>query len=410
MTRRVTLPAALLFLSGCQWLIGGDGSECTTDFDCPIGTFCSADRCIDAPSPTPDAQPDIAEIADLAVPDIGVDASQDAAVPDAFDMFVPRPDAAVPGEIEAPFADGACFSNSASIQLGAGMTYVPRGLCTRYGVLWTAATPTGHALNLSRVWPVDETVITTPVTDGARLSTFDGRFIAFSAPGLSGAPMPMVLDLAMRVPEAIAIRDVAVSEVRRGNRLTAYVTEGKVFLTPDAEDFATFVDCSQPGARQWGVAPAQNRVAWFERAVGGSTRVVIADPATCRNRVVFPAGDAIAPDARIESAGERWLWIATIDGQSQVVGLAPDARGRLRPLRLPFLSAPAQIAANSEWIAAVSFTRGGWQIEAQHLDDDRLRDLSSGSINNRNPMIWNGYLSWAVMNRQGWEVQYAPLR
>ena len=396
-------------LSGCQWLLGDDGSECSTATDCPARMLCTIGRCVDDPTPAPDAR-----VADLGTADMTTERAVDAAPADldaGDEGVMPRVDAALPGEIDAPFPDGACFSNSASIQLGAGITYVPHGLCTRFGVLWTTDTPGGRALNIARVWPPDETVITVPMAADARVSTVDGRFIAFATPGLQGAPTPAVLDLAARAPDPVVIRDVPVSEVQRGYGMTAYVTDGTLFLNPDAEMFSTFVDCSQPATRQWGVALSQSRVAWFERAlVGGPTRVVIADPTTCRNRVVFPAQGVIATDARVESAGARWLWIAAGPTGSQVVGLAPDARARLRPFALQMATSPSQIAAHGDWLATVSYGEGAWRIEALHLDDDRVIDLSAGSSNHRNPLIWNEYLSWAVMTRQGWGVQYAPLR
>lgn len=406
LTRRATLPIGLLLLTGCQWLLGGDGSECAAAIDCPERMVCAVGRCVEDPGGEPVM--DAGDAADAGVLDMTPDAEPDATAP--RDMFMPRADAALPGEIEAPFAEGECFSNSASIQLGAGVTYVPHGLCARFGVLWTTDTASGRTLNIARAWPPDAAVIAVPIAPDARISTVDGRFVAVAVPGLDDAPTPAVIDLAMRVIEPQVIRDVPVSEVRRGHGLTGYLSEGRLFLTPDAEGFTTFLDCGQAGTRQWGVGLSHGQVAWFERAdVGGPARVVIADSTTCSNRVVYPAQGAIAADARIESAGDRWIWIATRDGQAQVAGLAPDERGRLRPLGVATPGAPVQIAAQGDWLAVVSYVGGSWRIEALHLEDDRVRDLSAGSTNHRNPLIWNGYLSWAVLNRQGWGVQYAPL-
>lgn len=403
---RTLLSVALLALPGCQWLLGGDASECGDADDCPMAMTCEVGRCVpDTQTPIIDAAPleedgEVVEIArDIGVVDQGpVDAQVDAALVDA----------ALPAEIDPPFADGRCFDGAGQVDLPPGDTLVPRGLCTPYGVLWTRSGPDGAELVVSRTVPVEPLVVL-PISADARVSTRDGRLVAYRSPDATGRAVPTVLDLAAQRPTPTVIRPLSATEAIRGNGLTTYVHDGGVVVHPDAEAFGTFVECAAPGRIQWGPAVSGSRIAFFERGAGGGAQVVLADLATCRNRVILPTRGTVDGGARVHRVGERWVWIARDADGPAVHGVAPDARGRLRPLRQALEHAPLELAGEGDWLVAVAYDAGAYRIDALNLAQNRYRPLSDGASNHRRPLVWNGLVTWAAMSRQRWGVQYVPL-
>jgi hypothetical protein len=398
----------VLVLTGCQWTLGGDGSECSEDGHCESGQTCTVGRCITRESTTErrmdaDVTPDM-PMMDMDVPDEGE--VLDRTVFDDRDATLV--DASMPGEISPVFPDGRCFDGVGTIPLESGQTHVPRGLCTPYGRLWTAEGSAGIELRIDR--NDGEPPQTVPVGAQTRLSS-DGRFVAFRAPDLSGRITPHLLDLAQRELTPIELLDAPVSEVLRGNGLTAYVQDGKLSLHPDAANFSVYLDCSQPDTVQWGVGLSRTRAAWFERNVrGGPIRLVLADTETCQNRIIRPVEGTVPVDGRVHSVGARWLWVAfTFEGTPQVQGIAPDTRGRLRPLRLDLPFTPLEIAGEGDWLVGISYTGGAYRISTIQLGMNLQEDRSAGRTNHRQPIISNGYLTWAALGPTGWEVQYAPL-
>lgn len=395
-------------LTGCQWLLGGDASECARDTDCPADMVCDIDRCVIGVRPV-----------DMDPVEAQMDATLDMLLPDmtppldqaVIDMHVDAAlvDAALPAEIEPVFPDGRCFDGAGMIELARGDTLIPRGLCTPYGVVWTRSGADGARLAVSRTVPVAD-LVAHPIDRAAQITTADGRFIAWHGPNEDGVSTPMVLDLAARAPTPVELRPIAVTEVQRGRATTAYVHAGGVFVHPDAEDFATFVDCSMPDQVQWGVALSGARVAFFERAArGGPAQLVIADTATCRNRVIHATEGAVDRDARVLRIGARWVWLARAGSGPTVRALVPDARGRLRPTAIALEVPPLEIAGEGDWLVGVGYQTGAYRIDALNLAQNRYRALSEGASNHRRPHLWNGQLTWAAMIRQRWGVQYVTL-
>lgn len=399
-----------LGLTGCQLLLGGDdAAECAQAADCPDGQTCLSGRCVmgDGVSDMRVADlPQTDPVLDMRVPlDLGDESDL------AIDMAVDAApiDAALPAELEPLFPDGRCFDGAGMVELARGDTLIPRGLCTPYGVLWTRTDPLGPQLVLSRTVPVTDALVM-PIDQDGRLSTANGRFVAYRGPSESGLSVPMLVDLAARDPAPIELRPIAVTEVQRAVGATAYVHAGGVFVHPDAEDFATFVDCSAPDRHQWGVALVGTRVAWFERASrGGPAQLVLADATTCRNRIVYPTMGSVDPTERVHRVGERWVWIARGATGPAVHGLAPDARGRLRPIQIALEHRPLEIAGEGDWLIGVGYADGAYRIDALNLAENRYRPLSEGASNNRRPHVFNGQASWAAMIRQRWGVQYVVL-
>lgn len=396
-------------LTGCQWLLGGEGSECAAAGDCLDDQICEQSRCVAAPPRIDMQRPDLAM--DRGAEDAG-DAGIDLglAIPDQrVDMSDATPeDAAVPAEVAPVFPEGECFDGSGVVELARGDTLIPRGLCTPYGVLFTRSGARPE-LVLSRTVPVTEARVE-PIAPDARLTTADGRFVAWRAPTELGVETPRLIDLAAREPAAIELRPIAVSEVVRGAATTAYVHDGKVFLHPDADGFSGFFDCGIPDRVQWGIALAGDQVGFFEQpAQGGPAQLVLADLETCRNRILHPTHGAVDRGDRLLRAGARWVWRATDATGATVRGLAPDSRGRLRPLEVRLEHAPLELAAHGDWLVGIGYAQGAYRIDAFNLAQTRYRALSEGASNHRRPHVWNGQLSWAAMVRQRWGVQYVSL-
>lgn len=391
----------VLALAGCQWTLTDDGSECSVDFDCDPGQVCRVARCIQPPPQSqvdqavPDMEPMDAEVDRALVPDRGT-----ADLPDLGVL-----DAALPPELSPVFSDGRCFDGVGTVQLESGQTHVPRGLCTPYGLLWTAEGTNGIELRIDRG---AETVLSVPIGAQSRLSS-DGRFVAYRAPNAEGRDTPRLLDLSRRVLDPIELLDAPVTEVLRGDGLTAYVQAGKLSLHYDRANYSVYYNCAATDQVQWGVGLSDTQAAWFERNMGGGpTRLVLADIETCQNRIIRPLDGT--PAGRVHAVGPRWLWVAFDDlGTPQVQGIAPDSRGRLRPLQLDLPITPLEIAGAGDWLVGISYAAGSYSISTLQFSMNLQADRSAGRTNHRQPIISNGYLSWAALGPTGWEVQYVPL-
>ena len=390
---------------GCHWFFGDPPPECAADVDCLEGTFCAAGTCVTGQRAVIDRGVDAAAL-DLALPDLAPpDMAPDLAPPDmALDM---APDMA------APFPGGRCFEHTsmAWVTGAADDTHAPRGLCTPWAVVWTQADPAGGVgLRLLRQPgpPADAEPGPAVLPDSPLAS--DGRFLVFLTPDEAGVPRAQRLDLKEQSLVTLSPTGQPHRHVARAPGLSAHVEgpAGGVVLTFDDD---TRLACQRAGLRQWGVALGSGRAAWFEAPERrGPTTLVVTDGEACTPRVLRPLEGTVADSTQLVAAGGGFFWIErSRAGLTEVVGLVPDARGRLRPTRLPGVGTPVEVAGGGgDHLAVVRYLPGRYVLDLVEVSSGAVR--WSSDVSARHPVLGGDWMMWAQAAAFVlWELRYVDL-
>ncbi|MCB9546376.1 MAG: hypothetical protein H6706_11035 [Myxococcales bacterium] len=398
MARALRLMVLASTLTGCQWLLGGGDSpaECGQDDDCFAAQICAQGACVTGSRPPADRGVALDAAADAD----GVDAS--LAVVDAS-----PPDAALPHA--PPFPEGRCFERQSDVFQAnvVGDNHAPRGICTPWAVAWTAGRPGGAVLRLLTGPGGAADAVDGPAVAADTPLATDGRHLVVLGPwpAPDGPLTALRLDLATPSPEPLSETGRPHRDPARMAGLSGHV-EGDadaswVVLTRDDDRFES---CRRDRARQWGLALGGGRAAWFERAPG-AVHVVVTDGPACAP-AIRRAVD-VADDARLVAAGGGFYWIGR--GTTDVQGLSPDSRGRLRPRALAGDGPPVELAGgDGAWLAVVRYSPGRYVLDVVDLNAGEPRPISSASA--RRPTLSSGWLLWAEAAMfVPWELRYVDL-
>lgn len=381
----------VVLLSGCHLFFGDPPPECQIDDDCLPGTLCASGRCVTGTRAPPldagvredrgppDAAPDMA-----VVPDLALDAQPDAAV-----------------DAGGPFATG-CFPEAAGVWVATADTWVPRGLCTPWAVVWTASGASGPELRILRQPGGPEGAAVGPRVSPADPLATDGRFLVYMGPDENQRLRAWRLDLqGESAAVALSATDLPNLEATRGPGVSAHVEEdGREAFVVLTFDDDTTVTCRRPGRRSSGVAVGADRVAWLEASVGGGrTELVVTRALGCEPllSVAVPAAAG-----RVVAAGGGFWWV---EGD-RPVGLRPDARGRLRRVELAAWPGLVELAGDGgPHLAVVSFEGAGYVIDVVEAATGTVRAVAQAPA--RQPTLASGWLMWAQATPLvPWELRY----
>ncbi|MFN3200816.1 MAG: hypothetical protein ACE366_20625 [Bradymonadia bacterium] len=434
-----------LSLSGCGWLIGAqDGRECEADDDCFTGWTCQVDRgrcarsqpgteghlggqggsgggqggagAVDQDSGLSDAGFD-AELGDE------IDAELDASIPDdgvlpdlgTINQLVPT----TPGPL--PFPEGRCFADERGVIPTRSAIDPPRGWCSTGGAVWLDVQDSG-AMALQIVNTPEGDPIEGPQIDANAELVIDDATVLYE--DLLG-DQPRIMRLDVLDPESgpspleESLR--AQSQPTQWQGISGFVEAGNAgesrVILLDETGFR--LDCSEgrSGIIQWSPLVTPDRVGWFERSVpspGRSQRVelVLTTGLACGRRIAFSIDDP-GPDARLQSSGDRWFWLADgPDGRKVLWRL--DFFDRLEGPRLQEavqqdVPAPVEFAVHGDHLAVVGYSPSGYRMNLYDLLSNTRGPLGA-PLNVRRPSLSARFVLWAGQGGTAdWEIRYEAL-
>lgn len=424
-------------LSGCGLIMDlDDGSECERRADCPVPMQCDVDRGRCVPEGTfpaedlglinPDGQVGADAMWDATL-DATLDAGPDALVDASSDMDPPdegllRPDAGL-----EPFGpEGECFDDAEGLlaRAPAGSTIIPSAGCTPEVLAWVVESEEQPALQLWwQAGPEAEIQEGPTLPRGATVVVDDA--VVLTEAVRPEAQVQNIQRIRLTDPPAVDFLSPSArrqAQPTRRQGLTAFLeeiplpggdVEQRVIL---ADDSGARRDCGQPGRVQWGVALAEEGVAWFERPVGQQrVDLVLTRGPQCGVRAAFSLQGLVTADARLVADQGRFLWPrldpATRQRELWMLDLARLVAGPA-PVRVEGLTSEGSIidmALKGDWLALTTYAPGGPRLSLYHFGDRRLVPMrAAGSA--RRPTLSGTYVLWS--GQQGaapWEIRYARL-